>query len=82
VVFKPKGLWWKLILRYLLGLAGVFIIRYELKYIFPSGENALAYSFGYPRYKVIGFWVTGGAPWIFIRVKLAEKQNKASIAIT
>ncbi len=71
--FQTKGLWWKLILRYLLGVAGVLIIRYGLKYIFPSGENALAYFFGYLRYAVIGFWVTGGAPWMFIRVKLAEK---------
>jgi hypothetical protein len=80
--FQTKGLWWKLVLRYLLGLAGVFIIRYGLKYIFPSGETALAYFFGYLRYTVIGFWVTGGAPWIFIRVNLAEKQNKAPIAVT
>ena len=71
--FQTRGLWWKLVLRYLLGVAGVLIIRYGLKYIFPSGEYPLAYSFGYLRYTVIGFWVTGAAPWIFIRVKLAEK---------
>jgi hypothetical protein len=60
-------------LRYLLGIAGVFIIRYRLKFIFPAGENVLAYFFGYLRYTVIGCWITGGAPWIFIRLKLAEK---------
>lgn len=76
--FEPKGLWWKLVLRYLLGVAVVFIIRSGLKIIFPSGENALAYFLGYLRYMVIGFWVTGGAPWIFIRVKLAEKLHNAS----
>jgi membrane-associated phospholipid phosphatase len=80
--FQTKGPWWKLILRYLLGLAGVLVIRYGLKYLFPSGETALAYFFGYLRYMAIGFWVTGGAPWTFIQVKLAEKQNKASIAIS
>jgi len=71
--FQTKGLWWKLVLRFLLGVAGVFIIRYGLKYIFPAGENVLAYFFGYLRYTVIGFWITAGAPWIFIRLKLAEK---------
>ena len=80
--FQTSGLWWKLVLRYLLGIAGVFIIRYGLKFIFPAGENALAYFFGYLRYTVIGFWVTGGAPSIFIRLKLSEKLNKASIAIS
>jgi len=80
--FQTKGLWWKLILRYLLGVAGIFIIRYGLKAIFPGGETAVAYFFGYLRYSVIGFWVTGGAPWAFIRIKLAEKQGQASIAIS
>ena len=73
--FQIKGLWWKLGLRYLLGVAGVLIIRYGLKFIFPAGETALAYFFGYLRYTLIGFWVTGGAPWTFIRFGLAEKQN-------
>jgi membrane-associated phospholipid phosphatase len=80
--FQTKGLLWELCTRYLLGIAGVFIIRYGLKFIFPSGENALAYFFGYLRYMVIGFWVTGGAPWTFIRLKLADKQPNASIVVS
>ena len=80
--FQTKGVWWKLILRYLLGAAGIFIIRYGLKFIFPAGENAVAYFFGYLRYTAIGFWVTAGAPWTFIQMKLAEKPDKASIAVS
>ena len=71
--FQTKGLWWKLVLRYLLGIAGVLVIRYGLKFIFPEGETVLAYSLRYLRYTLIGFWVTGGAPWTFIRLKLTEK---------
>jgi membrane-associated phospholipid phosphatase len=73
--FQTKGIWWQLVLRILLGVAGVLIIRYGLKYIFPDGETALAYFFRYVRYVLIGFWVTGGAPWAFIRLKLAEKAK-------
>jgi membrane-associated phospholipid phosphatase len=73
--FQTKGLWWKLVLRYLLGIAGVLIIRYGLKFIFPEGETVLAYFLRYLRYTLIGFWLTGGAPWTFIRLKLAEKLN-------
>jgi hypothetical protein len=73
--FQTKGPWWKLVLRYLLGVVGVLIIRYGLKFIFPDGEAALAYFFRYLRYALIGFWVTGGAPWTFIRLKLAEKAG-------
>jgi membrane-associated phospholipid phosphatase len=73
--FQTKGLWWQLVLRYHLGVAGVLIIRYGLKFIFPEGETALAIFFRYVRYTAIGFWVTGGAPWAFIRLKLARKAG-------
>lgn len=73
--FKTRGAWWQLTVRYLLGVVGVLIIRYGLKFIFPDGENILAYFLRYLRYTLIGFWVTGGAPWTFIRLKLAEKNK-------
>jgi membrane-associated phospholipid phosphatase len=72
--FQEKGAWWKLVLRYLLGVAGVLAIRYGLKFIFPEGETLLALSLRYVRYAFIGFWVTGGAPWAFLGLKLAEKR--------
>jgi hypothetical protein len=77
--FQTKGLWWQLVLRYLLGVAGVLIIRYGLKFVFPDGETVLAYFFRYLRYTLIGFWVTGGALWVFISLKLAEKADKISL---
>jgi membrane-associated phospholipid phosphatase len=73
--FQTKGLWWELVLRYLLGLAGILVIRYGLKLIFPEGETVLAYFLRYLRYTLIGFWVAGGAPWVFIRLKLADKRH-------
>ena len=73
--FQTRGLWWQFILRYLLGVAGVLIVRYGLKAIFPEGEYALAYFLRYLRYALIGFWVTGGAPWAFISLKLARKPG-------
>ena len=71
--FQTKGPWGQLILRFMLGVVGVLIIRYGLKFVFPAGETILADIFRYVRYSLIGFWVTGGAPWVFIRLKLAEK---------
>jgi membrane-associated phospholipid phosphatase len=73
--FQTKCVWWKLVLRYLLGVAGIFIIRYGLKAIFPEGETILSYSLRYLRYALIGFWVTGGAPWTFVRLKLSKKPD-------
>jgi membrane-associated phospholipid phosphatase len=73
--FQEKDPWWKLVLRYLLGVAGVLAIRYGLKFIFPAGETLLAYFFRYVRYTLIGFWMTGGAPWVFLKLRLAEKRS-------
>ena len=74
--FQTQGPWWQLAMRYFLGVAGVLIIRYGLKFIFPEGEYAWAYFLRYVRYTLIGFWVAAGAPWMFIRLKLAEKLNR------
>lgn len=71
--FKTRGTWWKLILRFLLGVAGVLIIRFGLGAVFPEGETVFAYILRYLRYAIIGAWVAGGAPWVFLRLKLAEK---------
>ncbi len=73
--FEEKGVWWKLVLRYILGVAGVFAIRYGLKFIFPEGENLLAWSLGYLRYGCIGLWLTCGAPWTFVKLKLASQRG-------
>lgn len=71
--FQIHGAWWKRTLRYLLGIAGVLAIRSALKFIFPEGVSFLAYFLRYFRYFLIGLWVTGAAPWLFIRLKLSER---------
>ena len=73
--FKMAAPWWKLVLRNLLGLAGVLIIQYGLKVVFPEGDTLLAYSLRYIRYALTGFWLTGGAPFSFIALKLAEPHK-------
>jgi membrane-associated phospholipid phosphatase len=74
--FQTKGPWWKLVLRFLLGIAGVLIMQYGLKLIFPWEEDILGYFLRYLQNALIGFWVTGAAPWTFIRLKLAEKSQQ------
>lgn len=80
--FQAKGSWAQLVLRFLLGAAGVLAIRYGLKAIFPDGETIAALTFRYIRYTAIGFWVTGGAPWCFIRLKLSQKPDLANITVS
>jgi len=74
--FNAGGLVWKRLLRYVVGLLGVLILYMGLDAIFPEGQDWLAFALRYLRYAVTGFWVTGLAPMIFIRLKLAEPSRK------
>ena len=70
--FCTQGAWWQRVLRYPLGIAGVLILWAGLGALFPDGEDFLAYSLRYLRYALVGFWVAGLAPWVFLRLKLAD----------
>jgi membrane-associated phospholipid phosphatase len=70
--FDTNGVWWRRALRYPLGLVGVIILWAGLGAVFPDGANLLAYSLRYLRYALIGFWIAGLAPLVFIKLKLAD----------
>ena len=73
--FDPKGLWWKRIVRYLLGIVGTVAIWAGLKAVFPSGEEFIPQAFRFIRYGLLGFWVAAGAPLIFRWLKLADQAK-------
>ncbi len=60
--------------RYLIGIAGVFLLWYGLGLIFPRGEALFPYILRYLRYGLVGVWITALAPMIFIRFGLAKKK--------
>jgi len=64
----------KHILRFIIGLAGILLIWKGLGGVFPRTEDLLSFSLRYFRYALIGVWITGIAPAIFIRTKLGEKE--------
>jgi len=70
--YSASGSSKKRFLRYLLGVIGLLIFYIGLKLIFPSGENITAYIFRYIRYTLVGFWVSGGAPFLFFKTNLAK----------
>lgn len=59
-------------LRFFVGLIGVLILWRGLGLVFPQGEDFVAYFLRYVRYLLVGFWIIGGAPWLFFRIKLAN----------
>jgi membrane-associated phospholipid phosphatase len=62
-------------IRYVIGLIGVLIFYMGLGAIFPRGDGFIFYLLRYIRYVLIGWWVTGGAPWVFVRFKIAERAG-------
>ncbi len=55
----------KRVIRYLVGLLGIAVLYFGLKYILPEEPGFLAAVFRYIRYALIGFWVTAIAPLVF-----------------
>ena len=72
--FNASGPVWKRAARFVAGLIGVLILYVGLKAIFPSGDTFIPYMFRYIRYAIIGFWVSGGAPWVFAKLNLTESK--------
>jgi len=70
--FSADGPFWQRLVRFVIGLAGVLAIRFGLKAIFPDDASLLAYALHYVRYFIIGLWISGLAPWIFLRIRIAH----------
>lgn len=58
-------------LRYVIGLIGVIFFWMGLGAVFPDGAGFIFYSLRFIRYALVGWWVAGGAPWVFIKFKIA-----------
>lgn len=78
-ILSTKAPAWKLLVRYLLGLLGLFIIYLGIGKAFETLSEILNIPFvetilRYMRYTLIGFWVSLFAPLLFKSTKLAEFQ--------
>ena len=74
--FDTGGSLWQRVGRFLVGILGVLFFWYVLGKIFPRGTEFIHYALRYLRYALVGGWVSAGAPWLFLRMKLAEQKQK------
>jgi membrane-associated phospholipid phosphatase len=58
------------------GLAGVLLIYFGGKLVSPGEEDALYSLIRFMRYGLVGAWVSLGAPWLFIRLRLGEARGR------
>ena len=70
VRFRSHGLIWKRAVRYLLGVFILLGLWGGLRIAFCAMEPAAVFRF--IRYFMVGIWGGFGAPWLFVRLKLAE----------
>ena len=72
VRFKSGGIPWKQVARFLLGAAVAFTLWQGLRATFFALQPESLYHF--LRYGLVGLWGALGAPWIFVRLRLAETR--------
>ncbi|MEW5868764.1 MAG: phosphatase PAP2 family protein [Chloroflexota bacterium] len=70
--FDVSGPAWQRLARFLIGVAGVALLWYGLGAVFPRGETWLPFLLRYLRYALVGLWITGLSPILFIRFGLAK----------
>ncbi len=75
--YQVSGPVWKRAVRYLVGLVGVLIFWMGLGMVFPKGDGFVFYLLRYIRYALVGFWIAGGALWLFMKLNLSERPNQS-----
>jgi hypothetical protein len=68
------------ILRWLLGMGGALVVYLGLKAVFPGPGTELYDLLRFVRYGLVGAWFGFGAPWLFLRLKLAPEARGANAA--
>ena len=75
--FKMDGTLLQKIGRYLVGITGLFALYLGLDVLFallaPDASSA-GYILRYIRYASVAFWGMFGAPWVFLKLKLAKNS--------
>ena len=72
VRFWAAGQWWQQLIRYFAGIVVLIGIWYGLRIGFQQLEPAGLYRV--LRYALVGLWGGLGAPWLFVKLKLAGKE--------
>jgi membrane-associated phospholipid phosphatase len=78
--FKNEGSLAQKALRFLVGLAGAGLIYLGLKAAFPAQGSDLYALFRFLRYAILGAWVSFGAPWVFLKLGLASREEAEAAA--
>lgn len=70
VHFHAGGIWWKRVLRLIVGLIPLLALYLGLKVVFPYTE-----VFRFLRYALVGLWAGVLGPWVFVALRLADREK-------
>jgi membrane-associated phospholipid phosphatase len=79
--FQNAETWGKRALSYLIGIIGLLALYFGLDMAFSTitaDETTLGYLLRYVRYTLTNLWLTFGAPWIFLKVGLAQLELQSN----
>lgn len=82
VRFRSDGIWWKRVVRYLIGIVVLVAIWAGLRQVFPSDPLAVAIPFRILRYFLVVIWAAYYAPWLFVKLKLADADPVPAIDVS
>ena len=78
VRFRTRGLLIEKLLRFVIGMAVTFGLYIGLKILFhliePNETTTLFFILRLIRYSSLGLWVSAGAPALFIKLRLAQRE--------
>ncbi len=80
--FLVAGPIWQRAARYLLGIVVAVAIWAGLGQLFPDDPLWLALPLRLLRYALLTLWVTYYAPWVFVKLKLAQAEPERGIEMT
>ncbi len=80
--FLVDGPIWQRAVRYLLGMVVAVAIWAGLGQLFPDDPLWLALPLRLLRYALLTLWVTYYAPWVFVKIKLAQAKPDPGIEMT
>jgi membrane-associated phospholipid phosphatase len=82
VRFLIGGPVWQRLLRFVVGAIGAIALLWGLGQILPEEPIGLAIPLLLIRYFLLALWISYYAPWLFIKLRLAEARPEPEVSIT
>ena len=76
---SADGPLWKRCLRFVVGAVPLIALYLGLKIVFPGEGEDLYDALRVLRYALIGLWASLGAPWLFLKLRLAGRRAVAGV---